>query len=252
MHADALPRGSSQSGRSLFRDAPSRHGKRHNMAPTSANKAFAVRKSCLAHRNRPFFHFTRPYGCFTRPNCLRLALISRISLSLYTRTVTACFVWGRHFIPAFSRHVRVSRSSDAIASQMDIDRAVREGRESICTSSLEEKDSYVRLLRSVKKTPTGLVSFCHRSCVPMFLPHVRVSLSTEWVLYRQITFEGTLRFPGPPPPSCMTNCAVCCAGQTILFTRLSENFFFTREEAAFRGTGRRLGHSITCLRPELT
>ena len=60
-------------------------------------------------------------------------------------------VWGRHFIPAFSRHVRVSRSSDAMTSQTAIERVVRRALGSICISLFKEKDSLVRVLRSVKK-----------------------------------------------------------------------------------------------------
>ena len=47
--------------------------------------------------------------------------------------------------------MRVSRSSEAITSQMAIHRVVRKASGSISISLLDEEDSPVRVLRSVKK-----------------------------------------------------------------------------------------------------
>ena len=60
-------------------------------------------------------------------------------------------VWGRHSTLAFSRHVRVSRTSDAFASQMTIDRGISKGSESVGIRQSDRKDRHARVLRSVRK-----------------------------------------------------------------------------------------------------
>ena len=59
-------------------------------------------------------------------------------------------VWGRHSTPGFPRHVRVSRSSDAITSLLVAGIGIRTYLGSVLVCSSDKKGSHARQLRSVK------------------------------------------------------------------------------------------------------